>query len=312
MSVKESLELILTEYPKEMEKPFGDNPLAILIRNQIPREVSEVLPNTAMYSVEASPGKGNWAKVPWVAILNNHVTTTPEKGYYPVYLFKSDFSGFYLSLNQGVNEFRAIYKTSAKEALESKAVDYANRLSLTGDWTRGKINLALDSGAATASFYESGNIISKFYSKDALPTESTLLTDLLYIIKQYELLFHSDIILVEPEEDDEYFEDKTKYKLHKRIERNSKLAKLVKKKQGYLCKACGIDLEASYPGCGERYIEAHHLTPFSELEIGRVRLDPLKDFTVLCPNCHRMIHRSGHIGDVDGFKVECVRVEYVT
>ena len=54
--------------------------------------------------VEPSVGKGQWAKVPWVAILDRSETTTVQRGIYVVYLFREDMSGVYLTLNQGVTE----------------------------------------------------------------------------------------------------------------------------------------------------------------------------------------------------------------
>jgi 5-methylcytosine-specific restriction protein A len=33
-------------------------------------------------------------------------------------------------------------------------------------------------------------------------------------------------------------------------------------------------------------------------------LDPLKDFTVLCSNCHRMIHKTEFVDRVEEFKAK--------
>ena len=46
-----------------------------------------------------------------------------------------------------------------------------------------------------------------------------------------------------------------------------------------------------YGELGEGYIEAHHLTPFAGLDGRPTRLDPRRDFAVVCASCHRMIHR---------------------
>jgi 5-methylcytosine-specific restriction protein A len=53
---------------------------------------------------------------------------------------------------------------------------------------------------------------------------------------------------------------------------------------------CGFNFEATYGEIGADFIEAHHLTPFSELQGRPTRLDPRADFAVVCPNCHRMLH----------------------
>jgi predicted HNH restriction endonuclease len=41
---------------------------------------------------------------------------------------------------------------------------------------------------------------------------------------------------------------------------------------------------------GAGFIEVHHLRPVSRLERKTI-IDPRKDMTVVCSNCHRMIHR---------------------
>nr|WP_246276912.1 HNH endonuclease [Microcoleus asticus] len=89
----------------------------------------------------------------------------------------------------------------------------------------------------------------------------------------------------------EWFEDTTKYRLHRVTERNQTLSRKVKQLQGYECKACGFDFESRYGEIGRGYIEAHHNVPISNLSGTKMKLDPLNDFTVLCSNCHSMIHR---------------------
>jgi predicted restriction endonuclease len=106
-------------------------------------------------------------------------------------------------------------------------------------------------------------------------------------------------------EDDEVglgIEDLINLKLHKQYERNEKLAMDAKKTHGWKCQACGFDFQERYGEIGENYIEAHHLLPLSTLKGKRVTLDPKVHFCVLCANCHRMIHRSGHVNDLMAFR----------
>lgn len=110
---------------------------------------------------------------------------------------------------------------------------------------------------------------------------------------------HSD---EKDEPSDLLYEDATKFRLHKRIERNNKLVKEVKKIQGYVCKVCSINFENKYGAIGKDYIEAHHLRPISTLKGSKIALDPAKDFAVLCANCHRMIHLTACVNDIEKFK----------
>ena len=98
------------------------------------------------------------------------------------------------------------------------------------------------------------------------------------------------------EEDDElgFIEGKKKYLLHKKKERNAELIKQVKS-QMYLknrdlpCFVCGFSFLNKYEKYGEKFIEAHHLTPISELTT-ETRTKP-EDIALVCSNCHKMIHR---------------------
>lgn len=58
---------------------------------------------------------------------------------------------------------------------------------------------------------------------------------------------------------------------------------------GTVCQACQFDFAAKYGELGRGYIHVHHVRPISET--GPTRIDPATDLTVLCPNCHSMVHR---------------------
>ncbi|MEQ8852904.1 HNH endonuclease [Gimesia sp.] len=59
---------------------------------------------------------------------------------------------------------------------------------------------------------------------------------------------------------------------------------------GTTCKACGFNFAEVYGSHGAGYIQVHHLDPLSESK-GIRRTDPKTDLTVLCANCHMMVHR---------------------
>jgi hypothetical protein len=94
-----------------------------------------------------------------------------------------------------------------------------------------------------------------------------------------------------------------RYKLHRRIERDHRAAKLVKQHHGTRCQACDLLFEERYGELGRGFIEAHHLRPLSSLEEGApVAYDVAGDFAVLCSNCHRMIHKTADVSDLEGFR----------
>jgi 5-methylcytosine-specific restriction protein A len=90
------------------------------------------------------------------------------------------------------------------------------------------------------------------------------------------------------------------YRRHRQIERNPSHAKLVKQIQGTVCKGCGKDPQDTYGPVAMGLVDAHHLRPLSSLADGaQVTFDPRTDFAVLCPTCHRVIHRLENVGDLE-------------
>ncbi len=310
MSLNKSLNFLLQEYPKAMKQPFKGNKIAEYIRNEIPNHVAIITENNDRFLIEGSPGKGNWANVPWVAILDRFITTTVQDGYYIVYLVKEDFSGIYLTLNQGVTTVKNQYGSGATEALIVRGKDYLSRLGeIDKKYISGPIDLAVTSSSKLGLLYEVGTICSLYYDADAIPENNILEKDLKEMLDLYFLLTQKENQLfnsneVEEDEINLEYENLKKLRTHKRIERNNKLSKKVKKLKGYKCEVCNFNFQEIYGDIGKEFIEAHHLIPLSKLQGEKVALDPIKDFAVLCSNCHRMIHKSEFVSDPTNFKIK--------
>ncbi|MEG4446609.1 DUF3578 domain-containing protein [Microcoleus sp. AT9_B5] len=316
MALRESLEKILFEYPLVSNDNFEGHSFASYVKNVVPKSISASLELPEIYSVKASAGNGSWAKVPWIAIFNKLVTESVQSGFYCVYLFRADFSGVYLSLNQGIADKRKKFGLGkSREMVRDQAQLFKDKLG--SDKLREfseTLDLQLDSipkkttSRRLGIAYEAGNIASKFYSSESLPDDKELVGDVRKMLEIYFSLFE-EVSLKEEADSDlfqevslkkeaknneaerEWFEYPTKYRLHRVTERNQTLSIKVKELQGYECKACGFDFEDRDGEIGKGYIEAHHNVPISHLSGANIQLDPLKDFTVLCSNCHSMIHR---------------------
>ena len=219
----------------------------------------------------------------------------------------------YLSLNQGVTSIREQYGTDAKRALTVRANDFVARLgSSSTNLIQGRIDLAVSAASSLGAYYEYGAICSVYYAKENLPTDEVLSSDLSLFLKLYTTLASCDSSLFKQadiEDDETFFGDEQLLVLreHKRIERNKKLAAQAKKVHGSVCKACGFDFAVNYGSIGKGFIEAHHLTPLATLKGAKVKLDARQDFTVLCANCHRMIHKSAFVGSVEEFRASHLR-----
>lgn len=306
--MRAGIQKILSEYITQREKPFAKNQLAGFIRNNIREAIEKIVNDENRYLITTSPGKGVWTFTPWMAIFDKFVTESAQDGFYPVFLFKDDMSGLYLTLNQGVTSIRSAYKKSTTEVLRINADDFRARI---GDIPKNfsEINIVLRTKDSTkknlAKDYEAGNIIAKFYSSDNIPSDSVFEQDIREILTIYKALVYSLNELTPTEEENRSFTgiEKKQYSQHKRIERNQTLVKKVKKLQGCNCKACGLFFVDKYGDIGKNFIEAHHLKMISTLTEEITELDALKDFTVLCSNCHRMIHRTSDPSDLNAFKL---------
>jgi 5-methylcytosine-specific restriction protein A len=236
------------------------------------------------------------------------VTDSPTRGYYVAFLFPRSLDSVSLSLQVGTTAVRERVGRSNDARGELLAIVDLIRRTVP-EWKtffpEEAIHLQPDSPSSRAAFYEHGHAFGVTYAISSLPPEYSLKEDLGRMIELYRLLTaragseltlrtlpDSEDPLSSSEGEFEGWEYPSEYRLHRVIERNQALAKRAKRVLGYICQACGFDFERQYgTELGHEFIEAHHITPLAELHIERVRLDPRRDFAVLCSNCHRMIHR---------------------
>jgi hypothetical protein len=94
--------------------------------------------------------------------------------------------------------------------------------------------------------------------------------------------------------DVEGHEGNTEMRMHLCRERNASIVaakrRQVLQRTGKLvCEVCGFDFQEAYGTIGEGFCEVHHLRALSEAK-SEVETR-LEDLSVICSNCHRMIHR---------------------
>ncbi|MEO5812760.1 MAG: HNH endonuclease [Rhodanobacter sp.] len=95
-------------------------------------------------------------------------------------------------------------------------------------------------------------------------------------------------------EESRFPEGTAKFALHRRLERDTMLARHLKEKRlegtgKLVCEICDFDFVARYGMHGLGFIEAHHTMPVSRLS-GKTRTQE-SDLILVCSNCHRMLHR---------------------
>ncbi len=299
MGMREELETIMGEIEVARSEPLADHPTAVRIRNEWPAAVTPVVDDES-YKIEGSPGKGNWAQSVWLSVFDRTVTETARKGFYVVYLVAPDGSKTYLSLNQATTEIQNrvgggryldVLRDTAERDVGLLAKEETGEL-LTGP-------LELDAGTTMARGYEAGNILAIEYQQGSVPEDGVLADDLTRMLLLYQSLVEArDQVQADAGGDDTSHDSEDdveakRYRWHRRAERSRSLATKAKEIHGAQCQvpACGKRLNSLYGGVGEGYIEAHHLTPFADLKGRPTKLNPKTDFAVVCPDCHRMIHR---------------------
>ena len=83
---------------------------------------------------------------------------------------------------------------------------------------------------------------------------------------------------------------------------SNKDIKTIKDVLGYVCMGCGLDPVKEYGTEMKGILEAHHKKPWSEIAENEVRTVEPDDFYILCPTCHRIIHKLERPDDLDKLK----------
>ena len=187
--LKELLIKVLENYKREVKLPFpGNGNMKKLIGVELPDKLKTIIIDTRKILLfKGGIGKGQWATVPWIAVLDKNLTTTVSKGVYIVYLFCADGSGVYLTLNQGtggINEARILpnHEITRNEYLSrAHSLDNFSKGVLEPNSLKGKKN-------PRAKAYEQASILWKYYSIENLKTkleEEVLENNLKDLLKIY-------------------------------------------------------------------------------------------------------------------------------
>jgi 5-methylcytosine-specific restriction protein A len=314
MPLRDTLQKILTDYPLARTSALEGHPLAQFIRGDAELTVTVALGEVGNgLVVQGSPGQGNWAAVPWIAVFDPAITTSATRGYYVVYLFHAEQPLVHLSLNQGTTAVREEFANQTRAVLADRAELMRKRVSeFTQSLPVTKIELGPD--ARLPGDYVAGHALGATYTLAALPDELTLRTDLQTIVRAYRALTYRGGIEGDVETQTEISDEfnippqatvveTRKYVYHRKIERNRTAARNAKKFHGTTCQACDLNFGRRYGQIGEGFIEAHHLKPIGTLQEGvPIKYDVASEFAVLCANCHRMIHRTEDPSDLESFK----------
>lgn len=183
-----SLHSLLTEishgWPKARNEKFTGHPLANKLRNDLKSIIISISSNQfPTLNVKASAGAGNWANVPWLSLLDPKITTTTQSGIYPVYLFRADGSGLYLSLCFGTTDLQSQYGTREAKIQAKKEKDKLK--SYIPELEKWNDNIDLKSTTNLGKSYEWATAGARFYDSASIPSDEQLTADLIDILTIY-------------------------------------------------------------------------------------------------------------------------------
>ncbi|WP_339226031.1 DUF3578 domain-containing protein [Oceanobacillus sp. FSL K6-2867] len=175
--IRPLLQQVMNEYLMAKREPIAGHMMGSLVRNSLVSAFGRLnfIPNDR-YEIKGSVGQGNWAAVPWLAIMNKDITTSTQRGYYIVYLFSEDMERLYLTLAQGVTE-------SSRDEMAMINEEIRSNLKIDPDIST---DTEIELGSSTlAKKYELSAAAYILYEKE-LPSEETLQHDLERMINHYE------------------------------------------------------------------------------------------------------------------------------
>lgn len=185
-SLYEAIKRVIEEYPIEKTKSFKDNELGHFVRNDIVEILNETMSlDESKYYVSASVGQGVWATIPWICCFDRSVTISATNGYYLVYLFKEDMSGFYLSLNQGYTYFREKYGAKiGRQKVQQTANIVRSMIEVSEEFHLDTIDLGSKRDLAVG--YEKAHIFGKYYDAKQMPNDKELILDFRELLEAYQ------------------------------------------------------------------------------------------------------------------------------
>jgi MoxR-like ATPase len=195
--MRDTIEEILAKYNTyRSTRPFKGPHEITRLFSALQSEVAQLpsVQENSNLQVKSSYGKGNWAAVPWVAILDTRETSTTQDGTYIVILFSEDGNHCQIKLAQGVTEVKASYKRQAVDELQKRA-DTARRQLANDDLIDllpAKDSLELG-GGKMARLYDASTIFSKEFSSGSLPDDVVFKDVINKLVAAYGQFVHEKI-----------------------------------------------------------------------------------------------------------------------
>jgi hypothetical protein len=147
--------------------------------------------------VGGSVGKGQWAGVPWIALMDQRETSSTQNGVYVVFLFRQDMSGVYLTLNQGVTQLKKLHGIPEARLILNKRAKQLEALIPRGDSNQTEFipgsEIDLNTDGSLGTLYEHSTAAAKLYERDRIPSDDQINADLEVLLSAYDAYMNSDL-----------------------------------------------------------------------------------------------------------------------
>lgn len=189
--LKSVFDNILSNYLLARQNPFRHEHALWEVFEELSKHFQEYISNHPTLIVKWSVGKGNWARVPWIAFVDSRETRSTQSGVFPVFLFREDMAGVYLALNQGIGVLKEKHGTpESRRILRERAEQLRRDLVLLhaleerGFSLDDKIDLYIDRGLEKD--FEASVIGYRFYRRGEIPNDVEMLDDLKQLLRTYD------------------------------------------------------------------------------------------------------------------------------
>ena len=154
-----------------------------LIRTDGPRLLRGLLPTGASLSfipgIEGRDGTGLKTRCPWIRIYSRDRSPSATTGWYIVFLFATDGSAVYLSLNQGTTVFEQGEFRGRSSSYLVERVAWARDLGRNAvDDPRLETTMVLKDPRGLGEGYEQGHVVGYRYDVESLPEDEPIRLDL--------------------------------------------------------------------------------------------------------------------------------------
>lgn len=180
-NLRDNLLHVLNNYGSARSEEFAGHPIKDVVKNELPENINSALEGFEDIKAKGSAGKGHWTSTPYVAIMDERETDTPQEGVYVDYLFKYDEGKVYLAIDQGYTQLTEDY---GKKEGESKLEERREKVRETTDLS--SFRQDFPKNYSDNNLASSSKVAFLEYQKDDFPSEEQLEEDLRKMVSEYQ------------------------------------------------------------------------------------------------------------------------------